>query len=113
MHELALSRSLIEIVLDEAHRRGFHRVLVVRVQLGALSHVSPEALGFCFDAVTQGSCAAGARLDIVRTPAQAWCADCAETTQVVDRLHPCVKCGGYNLSIVSGDELRIQDLEVE
>jgi hydrogenase nickel incorporation protein HypA/HybF len=113
MHELALTRSLIEIVLDEARRRGFHRVLVVRVRLGALSHVSAEALEFCFEAVTQGTCAQGARLDIVRTPARARCADCGETVPVRDRIHPCVKCGGYRLSEFSGDELRLQDLEVE
>ena len=113
MHELALTRSLVEIVLDEARRHGFHKVLVVRVRLGALSHVSPEALAFCFDAATQGTCADGARLDIIRTPAEAWCADCGEAVAVVDRIHPCVKCGRYNLSQLSGDELRIQDLEVE
>jgi hydrogenase nickel incorporation protein HypA/HybF len=113
MHELALTRSLVEIVLDEARRRGFHKVLVVRVRLGVLSHVSPEALAFCFDATTQGTCAEGARLDIVLRPAQAWCVDCGETVAVVDRIHPCIKCGGYNLSQLAGDELRIQDLEVE
>ena len=113
MHELALTRSLVEIVLDEARQRGFHRVLVVRVRLGALSHVSPEALEFCFAAVTQDTCAADARLEIVRTPAQAWCADCGETVPVVDRLQPCVTCGGYHLSQFSGDELRLQELEVE
>ena len=113
MHELALTRSLVEIVLDEARRHGFHKVLVVRVRLGVLSHVSPEALTFCFDAATRGTCAEGARLDIVRTPAQAWCADCGETVVAIDRLHPCVKCGGFNLSQLTGDELGLQDLEVE
>ena len=34
---------------------------------GALAHVEPDALAFCFDAVTRGSVAEGARLEISRT----------------------------------------------
>ncbi|BCX81763.1 hypothetical protein MIT9_P1343 [Methylomarinovum caldicuralii] len=40
----------------EAERQGFSRV----ERVGALSCVEPEALCFCFDAVTAGSIAEGA-----------------------------------------------------
>ena len=45
-------------------RRASHTVWL---ELGALAHVEPDALAFCFDAVTRGSVAEGARLEIART----------------------------------------------
>ena len=40
----------------------------VWLEIGVLSHVAPEALRFCFDAVTRGGLAEGAQLEIVATP---------------------------------------------
>ena len=51
MHEMALCEGIIGIVEDEARQRGFGKVTVVCLEIGALSHVAPEALKFCFEAV--------------------------------------------------------------
>ena len=64
MHELALTREIVAIVCEAAHDR---RVCKVTLEIGRLSCVMPEALEFCFEAVTQGTLAEGARLDIHRT----------------------------------------------
>ncbi len=68
MHEMALAESMLEIVEDTARRNGAARVKTVWLEIGALSHVAPEALRFCFDAVTRGGIADGAQLTIVATP---------------------------------------------
>ena len=78
MHEMALAESMLEIVEQTARGNGARRVTLVRLEIGALSHVEPEALRFCFDVVTRESLAEGARLDIETTPGEAWCMPCGD-----------------------------------
>lgn len=71
MHELTLAQSVVEIVEEAARREGAARVACVRLELGELSHVEPEALAFAFEIAAQAGRARGARLDILRTPGHA------------------------------------------
>lgn len=113
MHEMALTESIVEIVSEEARRQGFGRVRVVRIKVGAMAHVEPEALRFCFDAVSRGTVAEGATLDIRRQPGEGWCPDCGRTVPLVERFGACPECGRRNVRMTSGDELRIEELEVD
>jgi hydrogenase nickel incorporation protein HypA/HybF len=64
VHELSLIESVVALVEDERRKQPFTRVRMIRLTLGALAHAEPAALRFCFDAVTRGTVADGARLDI-------------------------------------------------
>lgn len=113
MHELALTESIVEIVVEEACRQGFSRVRVIRLEIGAMSHVEPDALRFCFEAVSRGTAAQDATLDIVRLNGEGWCPDCEETVALDARFGPCPNCGGQRVQLTSGDELRVKELEVD
>ncbi len=41
MHEVALCNSLVDLIRDQQHQRGFQRVRRVIVELGVLGHVDP------------------------------------------------------------------------
>jgi hydrogenase nickel incorporation protein HypA/HybF len=112
MHEMALAESMIEIVESTARRNGASRVTEVRLELGALSHVEREALAFCFDAVTRGGLADGAKLEIVATPGVAWCMPCAQSVPIAQRGDACPHCGGYQLQVTAGDEMRVKDIVI-
>ena len=60
MHEMALCEGIIGIVEEQARKRPFSRVKVVCLEIGALSHVAPEAMRFCFEAVAARTIARGA-----------------------------------------------------
>lgn len=113
MHEMALTESIVDIICEEASKQGFGKVRVVRLRVGALAHVEPEALRFCFDAVSHGTVAEGATLDILRAPGEGWCFDCARTVAMDERFGACPECGGRHVQMTSGDELRIEELEVD
>ena len=104
MREMSLTESLVE---------GFSRVRTVRVAIGALGHVEADAVRFCFDAVTRGTIVEGARLDIRTVPGQAWCLDCAKTVRAADRVAACPECGQHRLQVTGGDDLRLDELEVD
>ncbi len=112
MHEMTLAESMLEIVESTARESGAERVLVVRLEIGALAQVEPEALRFCFDAVARGSLAERARLDIETMPGAAWCMPCGETVPLAALGTPCPHCGSYQLAVSRGDAMRVMDIEV-
>ncbi len=113
MHELALSESVLQIVLEHAKICNIRRVKTVRLEIGTLSCVDSEALRFCFDVVTRGTPADGATLDIVTQAGEAWCWDCSATVALAERAAPCPRCGGYRLAVQAGEAMRVIELEVE
>jgi len=113
MHEMALTESIVEIVSEEARKQGFGRVRVVRLRVGAMAQVEPEALRFCFDAVSRGTVADGAALDIIRAPGEGWCHNCGKSVPLQERFGACPDCGRRDVQMTSGDELRIEELEVD
>ncbi len=112
MHEMSLTESLVQMIEEEGARQGFTKVSVVRLKIGALSHVEPDAMRFCFDAVARGAIVEGARLEIELTPGQAWCMDCGKSAEVKERFATCPHCGGVRLQVTGGDEMRLAELEV-
>jgi hydrogenase nickel incorporation protein HypA/HybF len=112
MHELALSQGLIDLVCQQAVAGGAQRVLRVRLAIGALADVEPDAIEFCFEAVGRGTMAEGAILEISRPAGRAHCVSCAAEVTIGARGDPCPDCGGYRWMLVGGAELRLLELEV-
>lgn len=113
MHEMALAESALQIVEQAALREGLRRVRVVWLEIGQLSSVEPEAMRCCFEAVAQGSVAAGARLEILATPGAARCLDCFERVALPELGAACPRCGGYQLQVTDGAQMRVKELEAE
>ena len=85
MHEMALTESMVEIALEEARKADAARVQRIVLDVGALSAVAPEAMMFCFSAVSAGTAAEGAELVIERVEGAGWCPDCEKTGPLSER----------------------------
>jgi hydrogenase nickel incorporation protein HypA/HybF len=112
MHELAMCQGVVTVLQEQAAVHRFSRVTTVRLEIGALSCVSAEAIEFCFAAVTRGTLADGCRLELLRIPGEAFCLDCNQPVPIAERQDPCPRCGGERMQFTRGDEMRILDLEV-
>lgn len=113
MHEMSLCEGVLQILEQQALARHFSHVRLVRLAIGALACVEPEAMMFSFDAVTRGTLAEGARLEIIHLPAKAWCPTCTQTVLVEKRFETCPECGNDLLQLKDGDELTVKELEVD
>lgn len=113
MHEMSLAESVLQIMEDAAHTQRFSRVRTVVLEIGALSAVEPDAMRFCFDAVTRGSIAEGARLEIIETPGAGRCMACGMAIALQEQYGLCPACGSARIEIVAGKQMRVKDLEVE
>ena len=107
---MSITQSVVEICENNAAGR---RVISVTLEVGELSGIVPEAVEFCFEACTKDTLLDGARLIIERIPAKGHCPDCGADFAVHAYYDPCPVCDGYGLSVVSGEELRVKELEVE
>ncbi|OIQ72125.1 hydrogenase/urease nickel incorporation protein HypA [mine drainage metagenome] len=113
MHEMSLAQAVLQLIEDAAVKDQFSKVTTVWLEIGQLSGVEPEAMAFCFDAVTRDSVAGGARLEIVTLPGQGWCMACAKTLPLAEVFGPCPLCGDYQMQVTGGTEMRVKELEVE
>lgn len=110
MHEMSITQSVVE--LCEGHAKG-RKVTVVVLEIGELSGVIPDSIEFCFEACTKGTLLEEARLEILLIPGVGRCPVCDATTPVASLFDPCPACGGFGLELLSGEELRVKELELE
>lgn len=108
MHEMSITQSIVDVVCD---RMGQTPVRRIRLEIGKLSGVVPDAVRFCFDLVTEGTILEGAILEIVQPAGQARCRDCGAEFRMDDLLMLC-ECGSANRELLAGEELRIREVEV-
>jgi hydrogenase nickel incorporation protein HypA/HybF len=108
VHELAISQSVVDAVLA---RTGDARVTVVRLDVGRLSGVVPDALRFCFDLVADGTPLAGAELRIAEPPGRARCATCGADFGLDQPILLC-PCGSADVQVTAGRDLLVRSVEV-
>ena len=110
---MSICEGIVQVLEEQAVPRRYERVKAVWLEVGELAGVELDALRFGFDVVTRNTLAHGAVLQIIEVPGQAWCLQCAATVPARHRFDPCPRCGGFQLQVTGGEELRIKELEVE
>lgn len=113
MHEMSLAESMLQIIEESARTRNFRRVRTVVLEIGRFAAVEPDAMRFCFAAVTRGSIADGAQLEIIETPGEGRCIACGRTVALQEQYGLCPECGSAQIEIVAGSQMRVKNLEVE
>jgi hydrogenase nickel incorporation protein HypA/HybF len=108
MHELSIADSIVEHCAEQANGA---RVLRVRLEIGRLSCVTPDALRFCFDVCTKNTVVEGAVLDIIAIHGRARCQVCGEEIEIGSFTDSCA-CGSRNLQVIAGEGLRLKDMVV-
>ena len=113
MHELALTKSLIDLVEREAKNQGFSRALEIRLKVGEYSGIVPDYILDLFPYASKGTAAEGAALFFETLPAAFRCADCGYEGPVERREACCPRCRGVALRMTAGREFFVEDLKVE
>ncbi|MBK8919238.1 MAG: hydrogenase maturation nickel metallochaperone HypA [Betaproteobacteria bacterium] len=113
MHEMSLAEGVLQLVEETARRESAVRVKTVVLEIGRLSAVEPESLAFCFEAVTHGSLAQGAVLDIVPVAGAGWCMVCGATVPMEELWGACPVCGSHQVQATAGTEMRVKEIEIE
>ncbi len=110
MHELSITRNVVAILSERA---AGQRVIRVRLEIGCLTAVMPDAIRFCFDICAVDTPVAGAALEIDEIPGLGCCDDCGCEVRLNALTGRCPRCGTANLRLIAGQELNIKEMEVE
>lgn len=114
MHELAVTQSILSIVLDALAEAGGGRITAVDLMIGDLSGYVDDSVQFYFDVLSEETPAAGARLRFHRQPARAQCVDCGHEFDVSPPLDPtCPVCRGTHVRVSGGTNFYVESIEVE
>lgn len=113
MHEMSLAEGILQLVEETAARENARRVKTVVLEIGRLSSVEPESLRFCFSAVTHGSIAQDALLEIIEVPGSGWCLSCSAAIPLQEVFGSCPHCHGYQVQATGGTEMRVKEIEIE
>lgn len=111
MHEMSITRSIVETVQKEMDRAGLERLDRVKIRVGELTAVEPDVLRFCFDTAIKGTRIDGASLEIEEVPLTGRCRACGESFRITGFETRCPKCKGTDIERNGGTELDIISIE--
>ena len=113
MHELAITQSMFDLVLEQAEKNSARRVGKINLVIGELTGVVGECVQFYLDFLSKGTIAEGALLSVQMVAPEAKCRDCSETFELKEFDWTCPTCGGSGFEIIAGKELFVESIEVE
>jgi|SRR5689334_4143916 hydrogenase nickel incorporation protein HypA/HybF len=103
----------LEMALDQAEKAGATKVHVIRLRIGTLSGVVPDALQFAFEALVPGTIAQDAILNIENVPARFWCKSCNHEFQAEEYFGECPLCRQPSGDLRAGREMELASMEIE
>ena len=113
MHELSICLSLLEQVQAIAAERGARQVTRIELKVGPLSGVEAALLRSAWPMASAGTIAVDAEFVIDEADIVVRCRACeADTAAHANRL-VCGACGDFRTTVISGDEMILQRVELE
>ncbi len=116
MHELSVTQSLIDLILEEVEQRSIKSVKKVGISVGVFTTFEPYAINFYFETLkTEYPPLTDTVLEIELKPGVCRCQECGkdfEVKETVSNLPQCPHCGSIFVEIKEGREFLINYLEV-
>lgn len=118
MHEISVANGVLERALAAADEYGADRIDELTLEIGRVTHVNPEQLVFCLEAITEETPAEGATITTETIDPIATC-DCGfhdepSELDLAAGFAPdirCPDCGG-RAELVQGRECRLASIDV-
>lgn len=115
MHELAVTESLLGVVLRHANAGGAGKVVSVSVRIGGLNDLVSEWVQRYFDHLSKGTIAEGALIRIERIPTTFRCDACGHLFPADPRTREaigCPLCASAAMTLATGRECFVEQIEV-
>ena len=112
MHELAVTESILKIATTHALQANASHVTDINIVLGRLSSIVDDSVQFYWDIISQETICSGSKLHFERIPAKLACLDCGNTYTLDGDLTFCPQCQSDRVTVVSGDEFRLDSIEI-
>jgi hydrogenase nickel incorporation protein HypA/HybF len=116
MHELAVTKSILQLALDHAEKNGGKEVLSIYLIIGEMRNLEEDWIQRYFDHISAGTAAEHAVIKVKKVPIKFLCEECG--TQFSGDLREdkkllCPHCNSFEYDLVSGRELIVEKLEIK
>lgn len=112
MHEVSIMQEVLRVAEEKVRASGGTAIQKIRLRIGRLSGVVPEALEYAFEVLQGESLAAGGKLEIESIPTICWCEPCQKEFATQDYLFECPVCGQMSGKLIRGREMELASLEI-
>ncbi len=113
MHELAMAKNVLEVVVGVAELNAAKRVKSIRLAIGEPSHVDRTSLSFCFEVASRGTLAEGARLEFRHKQSKAACPRCQATWSPAEMPLQCPLCGEATGTLIEDEDVLVESVDIE
>jgi hydrogenase nickel incorporation protein HypA/HybF len=113
MHELAITQSLFDIVMEKAKESGARKVSSINLVIGEMTGVVGDSVRFYVDLLSKDTIAEGVTLNIDIVPTKALCRNCGKTFELEEFNWNCPYCSSTAWEVTGGKELFVESIEVE
>ena len=110
MHELSLTRNILDYALKNA---GKKRILHVNLLIGQFSDDREESIQFYWSDLAKDTLARDAELHFQRVEAEMQCLECGTIFHPEEDTSMCPHCLSHRLKLLSGDDVRLDSIDVE
>lgn len=112
MHEAGIMETALKMAEEKARAAGGKEIHRIRLSVGSLSGVVPDALRFAYEGLRTDTLAAKAVLEIEEIPATCWCQGCEKEFVAVDAGFECPHCHQMSGQLRHGKELELTSVEI-
>jgi hydrogenase nickel incorporation protein HypA/HybF len=113
MHELSFAQQILWQTEEAAGASGLKKISVIKIVLGELLYLMPEALNFSFQVLKKGTIADEARLLVEYKKALAQCDASNNQYSWLEHGYNCPRCKSQEIRIIQGMEMLIEYVEGE
>ena len=110
-------RNIIQALIDKANRQArvthSKRVITIHIALGEISELDPASLQTHWNELSQGTPAEHAQLHFRLVSAEVQCMACFQKYHPLNKEIHCPYCGSYGAKILSGEEFRLETIELD
>jgi hydrogenase nickel incorporation protein HypA/HybF len=117
MHELPLTKNILDTALKYAQKTNSQKVVTIVLRLGALRDIKKEWIQHYFNYISKGTIAEGAEILVIPDPIVCRCRDCGKDFEIdrddyAGKEILCPKCATQNYTLISGTKFQIEGIEV-
>ena len=110
MHEFSITQKLLDTALEKAKAK---RIVNVNLLIGAFSEEREESIQFYWRDLARGTSGEGARLHFQHVEADLRCFGCGGALSPDNEGAICKYCQNDRLQLLSGEDVRLESIEVE
>lgn len=113
MHELAVTKGLLKICLEEGEKHKIKKIRKINIKVGELTDLLPACIEYYFNIVSKDTIAENTKINVEEIPVEIKCNECGYSGVLGKNNYVCPKCKGIVYEITKGKEFYLDTMEVD